>query len=126
VNSTVPIASEILKKHNVYNPSKVLGVTTLDVVRSNTFIAELKVRLKTQISSFCLKKIDLMIEWNRTKGVDVSKVSIPVIGGHSGNTIVPLLSQVSPSLSFSKVKRKQKTFPLRPTINQYITTYRKN
>ncbi len=122
----MPIASEILKKHNVYNPSKVLGVTTLDVVRSNTFIAELKVRLKTQISSFCLKKIDLMIEWNRTKGVDVSKVSIPVIGGHSGNTIVPLLSQVSPSLSFSKVKRKQKTFPLRPTINQYITTYRKN
>ena len=43
VNSTVPIASEILKRHNVYKASRVMGVTTLDVVRSNTFISELKV-----------------------------------------------------------------------------------
>lgn len=27
---------------------------------------------------------------------------MPVIGGHSGNTIVPLLSQVSPNVSFNK------------------------
>jgi malate dehydrogenase len=38
VNSTVPIACEILKKHNVFSPKRVLGVTTLDIVRSNTFI----------------------------------------------------------------------------------------
>jgi malate dehydrogenase len=78
VNSTVPIASEIMKRHNVYSPSRILGVTTLDVVRANTFISELK-------------------------GVDVSKISVPVIGGHSGNTIVPLLSQVSPPVDFTKV-----------------------
>jgi len=77
VNSTVPIASEILKKHNVYSPKRVLGVSTLDVVRANTFVAELK-------------------------GLDVSKTSVPVVGGHSGNTIVPLLSQVSPTVSFTK------------------------
>ena len=46
------------------------GVTTLDVVRSNTFVAE-------------------------AKGLDVTKTSVPVIGGHSGVTILPLLSQVS-------------------------------
>lgn len=41
VNSTVPIACEILKKYNVFSPKRVLGVTTLDIVRSNTFIGML-------------------------------------------------------------------------------------
>jgi len=76
VNSTVPIAAEILKKHNVFSPNKVLGVTTLDVVRANTFVAELK-------------------------KLDPSKTNVPVIGGHSGETIIPLLSQVSPKVQFS-------------------------
>lgn len=43
VNSTVVIASEILKAHNVYDEKKVVGVTTLDVVRAATFVAEAKV-----------------------------------------------------------------------------------
>lgn len=77
VNSTVPIASEIMKKHGVYSSKKILGVTTLDIVRANTFVAELK-------------------------GLDVSKTSVPVVGGHSGNTIVPLLSQTSPTVQFTK------------------------
>lgn len=32
VNSTVPIAVETLKKLRTYDPNKVFGVTTLDVV----------------------------------------------------------------------------------------------
>jgi malate dehydrogenase len=44
VNSTVPIFAEVLKRHNVFNPKKVFGVTTLDVVRANTFVAENQVR----------------------------------------------------------------------------------
>jgi malate/lactate dehydrogenase len=43
VNSTVPIASEIMKAHNVYDEKKIIGVTTLDVVRAATFVAEAKV-----------------------------------------------------------------------------------
>lgn len=77
VNSTVPIASEVFKKHNVYDPNRIFGVTTLDVVRANTFVAELK-------------------------GLDVASVNVPVIGGHSGVTIIPLLSQATPSVSFPK------------------------
>ncbi|GFS19532.1 malate dehydrogenase [Elysia marginata] len=80
VNSTVPIASEVLKKHGVYDEKRVFGVTTLDVVRSNTFIAE-------------------------AKGLDVSKVTCPVIGGHSGITIVPVISQCTPSVSFPQDER---------------------
>ena len=43
VNSTVAIASEVMKKKGVYDPRRIFGVTTLDTVRSNTFIAEAKV-----------------------------------------------------------------------------------
>jgi malate dehydrogenase len=43
VNSTVPIASEIFKKAGVYDPNRIFGITTLDIIRSNTFVAELKV-----------------------------------------------------------------------------------
>lgn len=43
VNSTIPITAEVLKKYGVFNPNRVFGVTTLDIVRANTFVAELKV-----------------------------------------------------------------------------------
>ena len=76
VNSTVPIASEVFKKAGTYDPKKLFGVTTLDVVRSNTFVAE-------------------------AKGLDVNDVDVPVVGGHAGITILPLLSQTYPSVDFS-------------------------
>lgn len=76
VNSTVPIAAEVLKQKGVYDPKKLFGVTTLDVVRANTFVAQKK----------NLKLID---------------VDVPVIGGHAGITILPLLSKTKPSVSFS-------------------------
>lgn len=69
VNSTVPIAAEVLKKHGVYNPHKVCGVTTLDVIRANGFVAE---HMKT----------------------DPTQTNVTVIGGHAGITILPLFSQV--------------------------------
>lgn len=70
VNSTVPIAAEILKAKGVYDKRKVCGVTTLDVIRANTFVAQ----------------------HDGTK-VD-SNAGVPVIGGHAGITILPLFSQV--------------------------------
>lgn len=70
VNTTVAIAAEVLKKAGVYDKRKLFGVTSLDVLRSETFVAELK-------------------------GKDVNNVRVPVIGGHSGVTILPLLSQAT-------------------------------
>lgn len=52
VNSTVPIASEVLKKAGVYDPKRVFGVTTLDVVRSQAFVSELKVSSEITICTF--------------------------------------------------------------------------
>lgn len=44
MNSTVPIASEVYKKRNVYDPKRIFGVTTLDTLRANVFVAEAKVK----------------------------------------------------------------------------------
>ena len=45
----VPIAAKVLEKHGVFDPKRLFGVTTLDVVRSNTFVAELKVNLRKRL-----------------------------------------------------------------------------
>ncbi len=39
VNSTVPIAAEVLKQKGTYDPKRLFGVTTLDVVRLHPFQA---------------------------------------------------------------------------------------
>ena len=69
VNTTVAIAAEVFKKAETYDAKRLFGVTTLDVIRAETFIAELK-------------------------GKNPAELIVPVIGGHSGTTILPLLSQV--------------------------------
>ncbi|ELW70851.1 Malate dehydrogenase, mitochondrial [Tupaia chinensis] len=74
-NSTILITSEVFKKHGVYNPSKIFGVTTLDIVKANTFVAELK-------------------------NLDPAGVNVPVISGHAGKTIIPLISQCPPKVDF--------------------------
>ncbi|GAP90354.1 putative malate dehydrogenase [Rosellinia necatrix] len=68
VNSTVPICAEVFKARGVYNPKRLFGVTTLDVVRASRFVGEIK-------------------------NTDPSDEHITVVGGHSGVTIVPLFSQ---------------------------------
>ncbi|MFH4983221.1 hypothetical protein AB6A40_009930 [Gnathostoma spinigerum] len=84
VNSTVPIACEVLKNNGISDVGRVFGVTFLDIVRAQTFVAELK-------------------------GLDVSKVHVPVVGGHSGSTIIPLLSQTEPHCVFSEEEAKSLT-----------------
>ena len=70
VNSMVPIAAEVLKKAGVYDKRKLFGVTMLDTLRAETLIPE---------------------ALHRQKG----SVKVPVIGGHSGTTILPVFSQVT-------------------------------
>ncbi|KAF7794568.1 hypothetical protein EIP86_005703 [Pleurotus ostreatoroseus] len=75
VNSTVPIVAEVFRKHGVFDPKRIFGVTTLDVVRASTFVSEILGDLSKAPS-----------------------ITVPVVGGHSGVTIVPLLSQSSAPL----------------------------
>merc|ERR1712014_567094 len=67
VNSVVPAMAELYKKKGL-DPSKIVGITTLDVVRANKFVGELT-------------------------GKDPRYIRVPVIGGHAGTTILPLFSQ---------------------------------
>lgn len=78
VNSTLPIAVEVLKKHGVLDPARVFGVTTLDVVRASTFTTQ---------------ALNLP---------DPRALKIPVVGGHSGATILPLISQSKPAVTLTK------------------------
>lgn len=82
VNSTVPIFAEVLKKHGVFNPKNLFGVTTLDVVRASTFVSSVK-------------------------GLKPKDVEVHVVGGHSGVTIIPLLSQTG--LKFTKTETEELT-----------------
>eukprot|EP00954_Amorphochlora_amoebiformis_P022026 1350343-Amorphochlora_amoeboformis.AAC.2 len=79
VNSTVPIIAETLKKEGTYNPKRLFGVTTLDLQRARTFVAQ-------------------------NQGLNVNEACVNVIGGHAGKTIIPLLSQV-PDAKFSDEDR---------------------
>ncbi len=56
--------------------SALAGVTHLDVMRARTFVAE-------------------------AMGVPPELVDVPVIGGHAGDTILPLLSQATPAFAFT-------------------------
>lgn len=94
VNSTVPVAAGVLRQYGVFDARRVLGVTTLDVVRASTFTSSVLAQ--------------------STRPEDVV---VPIVGGHSGETIVPLLSQatvrgmplpvISPSEHTKLVKRIQ-------------------
>jgi malate dehydrogenase len=68
VNSTVPIVAATLEKAGVFNPKRLFGVTTLDVVRAARFLSGIA-------------------------SVSPADAAVTVVGGHSGATIVPLLSQ---------------------------------
>lgn len=64
VNSVVPAMCEMWIKKGL-NPNKIVGISTLDIVRANKFVQE----------------------------ITGKPAQIPVIGGHAGKTILPLFSQ---------------------------------
>lgn len=82
VNSTVAIAAEVLKAAGVYDPKRLYGVTELDLLRARTFVSEA-----------LGKKIDKEFS-----------DGMSVVGGHSGHTIIPLLSAY-PSLSKEQIEK---------------------
>lgn len=72
INSIIPFASALLFHYNAFSPDKVFGITHIDTARAKALLA-------------------------RTLSVNPRSVSVPVIGGHSDETIIPLFSNISPS-----------------------------
>lgn len=71
INSIVPFASALMLNYRTYNPFKICGVTHIDTARCRTFVGSV------------LK-------------VSPHRLQVPVLGGHSEETIVPLFSNLSP------------------------------
>merc|ERR1712048_1520252 len=67
VNSVVPAMCELYRKKGL-DHKKIIGVTTLDIVRANKFVGEIT-------------------------GKNPGFINVPVIGGHAGTTILPVFSQ---------------------------------
>lgn len=94
INALVPVWAETLKKIDCYNPSKIMGVTGLDIYRANT------------IGEQIINK----------------PVFVPVIGGNAGKTIVPLWSLASEEIKFDENLYSQMTSRLR-NADDTITRY---
>nr|CAD7256755.1 unnamed protein product [Timema shepardi] len=77
VNGMVPLVSEVMKLYGVYNPDKIVGMTTLNTIRANSTVAEEYL-------------------------TNAAYVHVPVIGGASTETAVPLLSRALPFSAFSQ------------------------
>merc|ERR1719329_1643318 len=78
VNSIVPAMCELYKKKWL-DPKKIVGVTTLDIVRANKFVGEITDK-------------------------NPNFINIPVIGGHAGTTILPVFSQDKAAATIDKDK----------------------
>merc|ERR1712139_201084 len=78
VNSVVPAMCELYKKKGL-DHKKIVGVTTLDIVRANKFVGTMT-------------------------GKNPNFVNVPVIGGHAGATILPVFSQDKTASTIDKEK----------------------
>lgn len=78
IDIMIPFASEKFKVYGISNLNRLFGVTTLNCIRANTFTAQVL-------------------------RVDPEYVVVPVIGGNSPQTCVPLFSQAKPCNSFTHV-----------------------
>ncbi|KIJ22899.1 hypothetical protein M422DRAFT_39891 [Sphaerobolus stellatus SS14] len=85
VISTVPIVARTLEKAGTYDPTRLFGITTLDVVRASRFLSSIA-------------------------GTDPAQTPVTVVGGHSGVTIVPLLSQSSAGTAVEQGSEAWKAF----------------
>ncbi|ODV58333.1 malate dehydrogenase [Ascoidea rubescens DSM 1968] len=73
VNSLVPIVCEMFKKRGIDKRNKIYGITTLDLIRSEVFLREI-------LNGKGIYEYDNAIQ-----------ESIRVIGGHSKESIVPII-----------------------------------
>jgi len=72
VNSLVPAIMEVYRGvFRTVFPNLIMGINAMDVMRANTFIAEVL-------------------------NIPPEEVTVPVVGGRSSNTVVPLLSRTNP------------------------------
>lgn len=88
INSLTPIVAQIMDKAGKYDPNKIFGVCSLNSLRARTFLSDLK-------------------------GLNPMEVHVPVIGGHSTKTIIPLFSRVIPTIKLNNQETQNLTTKVR-------------
>lgn len=78
VNSVVPLVADSLNAQGCLDPNKVLGCTAADSAKASSLLA-------------------------RALSMDPSNVLLPVIGGSSPESRVPIFSQAKPKFDFDLV-----------------------
>merc|ERR1712060_603154 len=81
INCIVPAMANLYEKIDK-NPMKVVGITTLDIVRANRFVHD-------------------------ETGQPIENIKVPVVGGHDGTSIVPLFSRDSTASSLPTEPRRR-------------------
>lgn len=87
INSLVPVMAKKLMSCSNNNgiEKRLFGITTLDSTRGSTFLK------------------NIVQEQNISSGLQLMEMpQVPVIGGHSGNTIIPVFSQCSAADNLSQ------------------------
>lgn len=90
INSFVPMASKIYRLAKCYDPNKIFGVTSIDTMRASTIVTR-----------------DVLLVSR-----DPGEFLVPVVGGHSPETMVPVLSQTTPCMEIPNVTTEIFTTPL--------------
>ncbi|XP_050672698.1 malate dehydrogenase-like [Leptidea sinapis] len=90
LNTMFPMAVEILRTNRDYNTRKVFGVTSDDLLRAQALYAS-------------------------ENNLEPYNCFIPVIGGHSKATMIPLLSQAKPACNMDEKKVIELTNKIRKT-----------
>lgn len=76
INSFVPMVSKIYRQARCYDPNKIFGLTSIDTMRASTIVTR-----------------DVLLDSR-----DPGEFLVPVVGGHSPETMVPVLSQTTPCM----------------------------
>lgn len=97
ISSYLSVRCACVIKADVYDPARIFGVCTQDIVRANTYVATIK-------------------------GLNPRDVHVPVIGGHCGVTTVPVVSQSKPTIIITEEEFKSlaKTLQQNEKVVQYL------
>ncbi|XP_038213546.1 malate dehydrogenase-like [Zerene cesonia] len=99
LNTLVPMASELLRNHGDYNPKKLFGITAVDAMRAQALYAS-------------------------ENNLNPEECIVPVIGGHSEKTLLPLISQSKPECEMDEKKVRDFVNKVRK-VGEFSTNARK-
>lgn len=95
INCLIPMAAEVLRHHGAYDSRKLFGITGVDALRAKAM-------------------------FSAQTGFNSKNCYVPVIGGHSKNTVIPLLSQSKPASNIDAKTCQDFTEKLRDFDDQII------